>query len=72
MEFLQITLSPVTKAKPKLRIGPISGEISIAPMMTGELFISKPQRAMRLATFRTKKYPTEISPSAKTPAMTAL
>jgi len=48
-DFIQTKESPVTKANPKLSIGPISGEISMVPMMTGALLISGPLRAMRLA-----------------------
>ena len=48
--------SPNRSASPAERMGFISGEISIAPMMTAALFSSSPKRAIRLARMRRATY----------------
>ena len=66
IELFHIFLSPVTNANPKLRNGPIRGEMSIAPIITGELFVMRPHKAMRLAILRIRKYPAVVSTSELT------
>jgi hypothetical protein len=39
----------VMKSKPKLKSGPVRGEITMAPMMTGALFVIRMERAIRVA-----------------------
>jgi len=41
--------SPMVKARPKERIGPMRGEMSMAPMTTATLLVRSPRSAMRLA-----------------------
>jgi hypothetical protein len=50
-------LSAVVTAKPTFRIGDMRGETSMAPMITGALFVIKPLSAMRLATMSVENYP---------------
>jgi len=59
----QMVRLPVINANPELRIGPMRGEISMAPMITGALLTMSPDRAMRLARLSRRKYPADISTS---------
>ena len=50
--FLSSSVSLVPRARPAPRIGPITGEMSIAPMMTGIELTLRPTAAMMMAQAR--------------------
>ena len=50
--FLSSSISLVPNPRPKPTIGPITGEMSIAPMITGIELTFKPTEAMRIAQAR--------------------
>ena len=55
MAFFQTRSCPVIKEKPELNMGPIGGEINIAPMITGMLLVTRPHSAMRFANVKARK-----------------
>ena len=51
-EFFTKSVSSVPRPKPKPRMGPITGETNMAPMMTGMELTFKPTEAMMMAQAR--------------------